>query len=308
MTPERPHFDSPAAIEAAIARDDPAELLHVPIAVSMGADDGAWAEEVCVRLATHPHPNVRGNAVLGFGHLARRFGMLDRAVVLPLVTAALADADDYVAGQADAAMDDLRHFLGWPRPAAAPAAPATAFAASFAEALEAERLSLEPLRVGQTPGAPHAPERHVIVTRDGLPVLRVDVYAHYPDSFTFQDAIIWHDLLVIGFGSHVHVITLADQATLELALGEYFDKLYPQDDYLLIASGERLFRMQPDQSIRWRSELLGIDGVLVHEVDAETIRGDGEWDPPGGWRPFTVRVVDGTIIALGDDDDASTGA
>jgi hypothetical protein len=30
-----------------------------------------WGEGVCARLANHEHFNVRGNAILGFGHLAR---------------------------------------------------------------------------------------------------------------------------------------------------------------------------------------------------------------------------------------------
>ena len=106
-------FHGQASAEAAIVRDEPAELLYVPVAASLSSDDLEWAQRVCVRLARHPHFNVRGNAILGFAHLARRFGMLDRALVEPLIVEALADSDSYVRGHADAALDDLRHFLGW---------------------------------------------------------------------------------------------------------------------------------------------------------------------------------------------------
>jgi hypothetical protein len=102
-----------ADVEAAIARDVPDELLHVPVAVSLNPPDCAWAQDVCVRLASHPHPNVRGNAVLGFGHLARLCGALDEAVVRPLLEAALDDAEGYVRGQAVAAAGDVAFFLGW---------------------------------------------------------------------------------------------------------------------------------------------------------------------------------------------------
>ncbi|HYW11607.1 MAG TPA: hypothetical protein VE871_06600 [Longimicrobium sp.] len=102
-----------ADVEAAIARDEAAELLHVPILVSMDPPDCAWAQEICIRLAAHPHANVRGNAILGFGHLARTCGALDEPRVRPLVESALHDEDDYVRGQADAAAGDLEHFLGW---------------------------------------------------------------------------------------------------------------------------------------------------------------------------------------------------
>src|SRR5687768_13649224 len=52
-------------VEAAIVRDDPDELLRVPIAVSLSAPDPDRAQGVCLRLSEHAHPNVRGNAVLG---------------------------------------------------------------------------------------------------------------------------------------------------------------------------------------------------------------------------------------------------
>ncbi|MFT3768428.1 MAG: hypothetical protein QM820_23515 [Minicystis sp.] len=102
-----------ADVEAAIARDDPAELLYVPIAVSLAPPGRVWAEHVCLRLARHPNANVRGNSILGFGHLARIFRYLNRSVVQPIIEAGLQDPDAYVRDQADAAADDVEWFLGW---------------------------------------------------------------------------------------------------------------------------------------------------------------------------------------------------
>ncbi|WP_363798899.1 hypothetical protein ABU614_02785 [Lysobacter firmicutimachus] len=98
-------------IETAIGRDRPDELLHVPIMVSMDPPDCAWAEAVCLSLARHPHVNVRGNAVLGLGHLARTCGRLDLSAVVPVLCAALKDPAPYVRDQAETAADDLSHFL-----------------------------------------------------------------------------------------------------------------------------------------------------------------------------------------------------
>ena len=109
-------FHGEESAEAAVTRDEPAELLYVPIAASLYSEDRQWAEALCVRLARHAHFNVRGNAILGFAHLARRFRQLDRAVVEPLVLGALADPNEYVAGHARDVVGDLRHFLGWHLP------------------------------------------------------------------------------------------------------------------------------------------------------------------------------------------------
>ena len=104
-------------IDDAIDRGDPQELLHLPIALSMDPPEDnhpGLAERVCRKLAGHAHPNVRGNALLGFGHLARTAGIIWRPrEVRALVEAGLTDADPYVRGQADAAASDLRHFLKW---------------------------------------------------------------------------------------------------------------------------------------------------------------------------------------------------
>ena len=100
-------------VEAAISRDNPDELSSAVVSAALHAKDSAWAEGVCQRLAGHDHPNVRGNAVLGFGYIARIHGQLDEGRVRPLIESALRDASDYVRGQADAAADDVEHFLQW---------------------------------------------------------------------------------------------------------------------------------------------------------------------------------------------------
>jgi hypothetical protein len=108
---------TPALVDAAIARDEPDELLHLAIALSMDPpedDHPGLAERACRTLARHAHANVRGNAILGFGHLARTAGIIWKPNdVRALVKAGLADADPYVRGQAEAAADDLRHFVKW---------------------------------------------------------------------------------------------------------------------------------------------------------------------------------------------------
>ena len=76
-------------------------------------------------------------------------------------------------------------------------------------------------------------------------------------------------------------------------LGTYFGHLYPSEEFLLVASAERLFRIDPDGAVKWRSGELGIDGVIVDRVSDQGIEGSGEWDPPGGWRPFRISVESG---------------
>ena len=63
--------------------------------------------DVCLTVACSTDCLVRGNALLGFGHLSRRFGELPSDPVYALVANGLSDPDAYVRGQAVAAADDL---------------------------------------------------------------------------------------------------------------------------------------------------------------------------------------------------------
>ena len=100
-------------VEAAIVRNQPDELLLAVLSAALYGSDLGWAQGVCCRLSAHQHFNVRGNAILGFGHLARNHGQLVRSVVLPIIEAGLVDSHDYVRGHANDAADDIEHFLGW---------------------------------------------------------------------------------------------------------------------------------------------------------------------------------------------------
>jgi hypothetical protein len=101
-----------ADAQAAIDRNDPEELSVVVLGVALGEPDAAIAQSFCASLATHFHPNVRGNAVLGLGHIARLHRTLDLPSALPLIRAALTDDDPYVRGHAESAADDVAMYLG----------------------------------------------------------------------------------------------------------------------------------------------------------------------------------------------------
>ncbi len=100
-------------IEEVIAKDDRERLPIAVLSAALHSANPAWAESVCLRLARHDTPEIRGNAILGFGHIARRHGMLSEKVVKPIMEAAFSDPNQYVRGQADSAADDVELFLNW---------------------------------------------------------------------------------------------------------------------------------------------------------------------------------------------------
>lgn len=101
------------AFDAALERDDPLELQQLILDVSLEARSRRWAEWACAKLARHRNANVRGNALQGFGHLARRFGEVDPARARrPIETGLYAD-NEYVREKATSAADDVDTHLSW---------------------------------------------------------------------------------------------------------------------------------------------------------------------------------------------------
>ena len=104
---------SKAEVESAITVNDSEELLYAVLSAALYAEDGKWAESICLRLSRHEHFNVRGNAILGLGHIARIHGDLNELKAKPVIEAALSDENEFVRGHANAAADDVEFFLNW---------------------------------------------------------------------------------------------------------------------------------------------------------------------------------------------------
>lgn len=104
------------AAESALSGVDLDQLRRAVVAVGLYEMNFASAFRFLMQTASHADSFIRGNTLVSFGHLARRFGELDERSVRPFVERGLFDKDDFVHGQAHAAADDLSHFLGWQFP------------------------------------------------------------------------------------------------------------------------------------------------------------------------------------------------
>jgi hypothetical protein len=104
---------SPTGVLRLIDAGEPISAAKALIGLALHSPALAPALEVALIAARSSDPLLRGNALLSFGHLARRFDGIPREPVYELVVQGLADPDSHVRGQADAAADDLDLFLGW---------------------------------------------------------------------------------------------------------------------------------------------------------------------------------------------------
>ena len=108
----QPSYPGKLTLLDAIATDDVARLPVLIVAAALNEEDRSIIESACIELSNHTNETIRGNAILGFGHIARRFRVVG-AGVQEIVRRGMKDASEYVRGQAYAAADDLECFLGF---------------------------------------------------------------------------------------------------------------------------------------------------------------------------------------------------
>jgi hypothetical protein len=156
------------------------------------------------------------------------------------------------------------------------------------------------IAIGRVPAGRGTPLLYGLVERDGWPEWRIDVYGDPGEETYFRSAAVpWAGGIALGFGWHVYLITGPDRPVRTLHLSRYFQDFRVGEDYLLVLFGAGLMRLGPTGEHIWENSDLAVDGVVVDAIEAGVIRGQGEWDPPGRWRPFAVSLADGRLINAG---------
>ena len=57
----------------------------LPLSVGEYCDNWETAQDICIRLINHIDDEVRANAILGLSYIARRYHILDRNIIEPLL-------------------------------------------------------------------------------------------------------------------------------------------------------------------------------------------------------------------------------
>lgn len=134
---------------------------------------------------------------------------------------------------------------------------------------------------------------YICVERDEKPYLRLNVHSSDQEYHFRERLVFWNDLLAVGIGEGVSLVLLEEKRANSVSLDSYFGEFYTVPGALLAASAERVFRFSQNGELIWRSPQVGLDGVVIAKVEGGVVYGDGEYDPPGGWRPFQISLQTG---------------
>ncbi len=156
---------------------------------------------------------------------------------------------------------------------------------------------MPPIRIGRLDGPAGVPDKIFLVHNGERPFVRVELHAYRDDYHGFESCTIWSHFLVVGAGHRVYFVDLRDGGVSEFDLDGYFGSLAAGHECLLVASAQRLFSFDRDAALQWRSHMLGLDGVVIDRITSAEIAGAGEWDPPGGWKPFRVSAASGADVS-----------
>jgi hypothetical protein len=83
------------------------------LGLALYGSDFEFIQNTLVNFSKNKDENIRGIAILGFGHIARLYGKIDKDVVMPIVQNGLRDISEIVKGQSTAALDDINFFTEW---------------------------------------------------------------------------------------------------------------------------------------------------------------------------------------------------
>jgi hypothetical protein len=134
--------------------------------------------------------------------------------------------------------------------------------------------------------------------------LRVDVQLAGAECHFAENVRCVAGVAYVGYGERLFVVLPECKSVRTHSLSGYFGYLYsvedlqvPQESFaVLVASASELLSFSINGDLLWHVANLGIDGVVVQTVGEDVIRGEGEWDPPGGWRSFSLSIATGKHV------------
>jgi hypothetical protein len=156
-------------------------------------------------------------------------------------------------------------------------------------------LSMKPILAGRVPPGVPTADAYVLVEQEDRPCARIDAYFKHSGPFT--ELVDWGRWVVLGCDSTVFLIDPLARETREIGCDGYFGHLYSSDNLLLVATASELICLDERGVQLWKQSGLAIDGVVVDQIEQGVVLGQGEWDPPGGWRAFRVSLKTGQRVA-----------
>ena len=113
--------------------------------------------------------------------------------------------------------------------------------------------------------------------------------------FSYHD--MYEGVLAVGFEDTFYMYnTLENKVLAIVKMDGYFCSAQFTDHHFYVTDASGIICIEKSGKIVWDNHDLGMDGVLINDIEGGHIMGSGEWDPPGGWKKFELDIKTGQKI------------
>ncbi len=147
------------------------------------------------------------------------------------------------------------------------------------------------------PESYNLPRRSYVLVEENDGTCRTFEIRYDINCSPFKQAAVTGHMLAVGFEDYFYLFdTQAGKTVAEVYMDGYFGHFYEDGNLFYVADAGSLYCINYNGNIVWRNTNLGIDGVIVENIEEDKIYGSGELDPPGGWRGFVLYKHTGTLL------------
>jgi hypothetical protein len=75
----------------------------------------------------------------------------------------------------------------------------------------------------------------------------------------------------------------------------YFDKFKISEEHLLVAYNSGIYCLTKYGQIKWHNSSIGLDGIIINDIENGKIYGSEQIDPPDGWTDFILDFETGRM-------------
>ncbi len=122
------------------------------------------------------------------------------------------------------------------------------------------------------------------------PLLNLEIS---PAFSVFKNTQIINDTVLIGWNNFFATFNLNTRKQTILSLDGYFGNFSVLEDMIFVCSASDITGLSIEGEIKWKSDPIAIDGIIINSIENNTIYCSCEWDPPGGWQPYQLDLQTG---------------
>ena len=136
----------------------------------------------------------------------------------------------------------------------------------------------------------------LIIYKNNEPIIKLNFQYAYQYSYQ-KEALKFDRFKAIGLSGFFYLYDLSTETIrLFIDFNGYFDGLKISNQHLLVSYYSGIYCLTKFGEIKWHNNSVGIDGIIITEIDNDKIFGSEQIDPPDGWNDFILDFETGKRI------------